>query len=70
MELTEERNEEFSSTTIVMEEWNGSSPNKLSRTAVLTATPSSLSLQRSLILSSFNGFVFSSSFVLGRFQIR
>ncbi|XP_026377423.1 protein root UVB sensitive 3-like [Papaver somniferum] len=36
-----------SKNVIIMEEWNGSSSTKLSRTAVLTLTPSSFSLQRS-----------------------
>ncbi|KAF8389708.1 hypothetical protein HHK36_024227 [Tetracentron sinense] len=33
------------SPTIIVEEWSGSSSTKLSKTAILTATPSSLSLQ-------------------------
>ncbi|KAF9624224.1 hypothetical protein IFM89_008162 [Coptis chinensis] len=33
-------------TRMIMEEWNGSSSTKLSKTAVITSTPSSLSLQR------------------------
>ncbi|XP_026385378.1 protein root UVB sensitive 3-like isoform X2 [Papaver somniferum] len=36
-----------SKNVIIMEEWNGSSSSKLSKTAVLTLTPSSFSLQRS-----------------------
>ncbi|XP_043707509.1 protein root UVB sensitive 3 isoform X2 [Telopea speciosissima] len=35
------------SSTIVVEEWSGSSSTKLSRTAILTATPTALSLHRS-----------------------
>ncbi|XP_042496126.1 protein root UVB sensitive 3 isoform X2 [Macadamia integrifolia] len=39
--------EEELSSTIVVEEWSGSSSTKLSKTAILTATPTSFSLHRS-----------------------
>ncbi|KAL5723182.1 Protein root UVB sensitive 3 [Ranunculus cassubicifolius] len=35
-----------STTMMIMEEWNGSASTKLSKTAVLTASPSSISIQR------------------------